>query len=81
MNIRFQKWGNSVAVRIPSAFLKDLNLKEGQFADLSIENGNIVLTPIAITRRYALEELVAGITENNRHDGIDFGQPVGSEIW
>jgi antitoxin component of MazEF toxin-antitoxin module len=29
----------------------------------------------------SLDTLVAGITEENRHDEIDFGPPVGEEIW
>lgn len=28
-----------------------------------------------------LRELVAGITPDNRHAEVDFGQPVGREAW
>lgn len=31
-------------------------------------------------RQYTLEELVKGITAENRHEEIDFGPPVGREI-
>lgn len=29
----------------------------------------------------SLEELLAGITEENLHPEIDFGPPVGKEVW
>lgn len=31
--------------------------------------------------KYTLEELVSGITSENRHDEIDTGTPVGKEVW
>jgi len=31
--------------------------------------------------KYDLDELVAGISDDNRHDLIDFGEPVGLEAW
>ncbi len=30
---------------------------------------------------YDLDELISGITEENRHDLIDWGDPVGREVW
>ena len=30
---------------------------------------------------YTLEELLAQITDDNRHEEIDFGTPVGKEVW
>jgi antitoxin component of MazEF toxin-antitoxin module len=32
-------------------------------------------------KKLTLEELVAGITEENRHDEVDWGPPVGNEVW
>ncbi len=32
-------------------------------------------------RRYALDKLVAGITPDNRHEEIEWGPPVGNEVW
>ena len=34
-----------------------------------------------IKRESTLDELIAGITPENRHDEIDWGPPVGKEIW
>ena len=81
MNVRFQKWGNSIAVRIPARALKELGLAEGSSASLSIESGSIVLEPVPAKRRYSLQDLVSGITQDNMYEEVDFGPPVGAEIW
>jgi len=33
------------------------------------------------TKRMTLAEMIATITPENRHELIDFGPPVGKEIW
>ena len=80
MKVQIQKWGNSLALRIPKAFAVESNVMGGSTVDVSMENGKIVVTPI-IEREYTLEELVDGITDDNRHDEIDWGRPVGNEVW
>ena len=30
---------------------------------------------------YTLEDLLAQVTEDNRHEVVDFGPPVGKEVW
>jgi antitoxin MazE len=30
---------------------------------------------------YSLNELLAGMTPENRHDEVDFGAPVGREVF
>lgn len=32
-------------------------------------------------RTYSLETLCLGITDENRHEEVDFGCPVGREVW
>jgi len=83
MKIEFLKWGNSLALRVPSAFAKEIGATEGKRADLSIENGALVVKVARPKkrRRYSLGELVDGITEKNRHPETDWGPPVGNEIW
>jgi antitoxin MazE len=83
MRTEFLKWGNSLAVRIPAAFARDLGASEGKPADMTVENGALVVK-IARSkkrRRYRLEELVERITEENRHAETDWGGPVGNEVW
>jgi len=77
------KWGNSLAVRIPAAFVRELGANAGKPADMTVENGALVVKVARSKkqRRYRLEELVGRITEENRHSEIDWGGAVGNEVW
>jgi antitoxin MazE len=78
MRAKIQKWGNSLAVRIPQPIAQDVGLYANADIEMSIQEGRLVL---ALTRReYTLEELTEGITPENRHAEVDLGPPVGCEI-
>lgn len=79
MQTQIGKWGNSLAVRIPGVYAKDLNLKEGMELDVALVDGGILFCPRQ--KEYTLAELVARITPENRHDETDWGPPVGRESW
>ncbi len=80
MSTRVTRWGNSLAIRIPSAYARELHLDEGAEVELSVTEGRLVITP-APPQAYNLAELVAGITPENRHGETDWGGPVGDESW
>lgn len=81
MNVRIQKWGNSLAVRIPSAFAAEVKVKNGSMVDLSLtREGNLVLVPPK-RRIYSLASLLAGVTKKNRHDEAEAGAARGLEAW
>ena len=48
--------------------------------DVREEAGRVVIEPLR-RKQYDLKELVKGITRNNLHEEIDFGDPVGKEVW
>jgi antitoxin MazE len=75
-----KKWGNSAAVRIPAAVLEAAQVSLDQPVDVREEGGRIVIEPLR-QARYDISALIAGITDENRHDPIDTGEPVGREIW
>lgn len=75
-----KKWGNSAAVRIPAAVLEAAHVRLDQPVDVREEGGRIIIEPLA-PARYDLAALVAGITDDNRHDPVDAGAPVGRESW
>jgi antitoxin MazE len=78
MNTRIGKLGNSLAVCLPCAHAKELDLKEGMEMEVSLVKGGILLR----ARRYTLDELVAGISPENTHGETDWGQAVGREsLW
>jgi antitoxin MazE len=79
MRTQIGKWGNSLAVRIPGTYARDLGLEEGMTLDVTLLEGNLVLRPRS--GPYTLDELVAGITPENRHGETDWGEAVGNEAW
>jgi antitoxin MazE len=80
MIAKVDKWGNSLAIRIPPDLADDIHLAEGTEIDLRVIDGNIVIQP-RIQKRYTLDELIAGITPENLHGEIDSGIAMGQEVW
>jgi antitoxin MazE len=79
MIVRFAKWGNSIAVRIPAAFAKEIAATDGATAEMSVVGGKLVVTPVEGVV-YRLEDLVDPITDDMLHNEIETGEPVGGEI-
>jgi antitoxin MazE len=73
-----KKWGNSAAVRIPSGIMQAARLNLDEAVDVREQGGQIVIKPIR-SGKVALSQLLAGITPENLHGGVDFGSPVGKE--
>jgi len=80
MRLRIQKWGNSLALRIPKPFAKEVRVKQGTVIDLSLADGKLVVMPVS-REKWTLASLVAGITKKNIHGESDFGPAVGREVW
>ncbi|HEV7484788.1 MAG TPA: AbrB/MazE/SpoVT family DNA-binding domain-containing protein [Thermoanaerobaculia bacterium] len=80
MKARIQKWGNSLALRIPKPFAEESNLREDSAVEISVRSGKLVVGAIE-EPQLSLEELVAQITPKNRHAEIETGTSVGNEVW
>ena len=79
MQTRIQKWGNSLAIRIPKPFALEVGLEQNSLVAVSISEGKLVLEPVKPV--YSLEELLAQVTQDNLHQEIETGSAVGSEAW
>lgn len=79
MVLQFAMWGNSVALRIPTAFAKEINVKAGVSADVTVQDGKLVIAPVEHPV-YDLAELVSRITDENRHGEIQGTNAVGNEF-
>ena len=79
MRTQIVGWGNSQALRIPKAILDELQIREGDEVEMVVENGRLTVRPL--NPKLTLASLVAEITPENRHKEIDFGKPIGSEVW
>jgi antitoxin MazE len=79
MNATIQKWGNSLALRLPKALAEEAKMMEGTQVELLRTTDGLLLK--ARTRpRYRLAKLVAGISARNRHSETDWGPERGREI-
>jgi antitoxin MazE len=80
MKTSIQRWGNSLAVRIPKPYAEDLGLDRESAVELEVEDGCLVIRPAA-TRRYAIGALLAQVSDDNLHSEQDYGDPAGREQW
>lgn len=80
MKTTAQKWGNSLAIRVPKSVAMQVGLKAHDEVEVEVQDGNVVLKP-HVRRVYRLEDLVKRITPKNVHHEIDSGPPIGREVW
>jgi len=80
MIAKVQKWGNSLALRIPKALAEDVQIEDGAKVDLSVKDGRLVIAPVKKVR-YNLDELLAGVTRENLHGEVEMRGPAGKEYW
>jgi antitoxin MazE len=78
MRVLVKKWGNSAAVRIPRGIMQAACLGLDEAVDIREQDGQVVIEPIRASK-VDLARLLAGITPENLHGGIDFGNPLGRE--
>ena len=80
MRLHVQKWGNSLALRIPKPFAQDVNVREGSVVDLSVREGQLVAAPVR-KQKLTLKVLLAQVRKANLHGETDTGLSVGRESW
>ena len=80
MKVQVQKWGNSLALRIPKSCATESSIEQGTLVDVSVVKGKLVVASV-VDRKYTLEELLDGITKRNIHREVDTGPSVGKESW
>lgn len=80
MTTRIQKWGNSLALRIPRSFAKDIRLSQGSEVDLTVDRGRLMIVP-SRKAKYPLAALLKGINKKNLHHEVDTGTVSGNEAW
>jgi len=80
MRTRVKKWGNSLGLRIPKTFADEINLKENSSIEMMMQDGTLLITPVT-EREWTLEELLAGVTDENRHHEWETDPAEGEEAW
>jgi len=78
--VKIQKWGNDLGVSIPLMIVNEMSLSEGRYVKIQDYENKIIIEPLK-SEAYNLNDMLCEITENNIHHSIDWGTPVGNEIW
>jgi antitoxin MazE len=80
MKTTIQKWGNSLALRIPKPLARDAGLQQETDVNISLVDGKLVITPLPKSKP-TLDQLLANIADENLHIESDTGTATGNEIW
>jgi antitoxin MazE len=80
MKARVQKWGNSLALRIPKSFANEAKLAEDSPVELSLVDGKLVIEAVGLAP-LKLDDLLRAVTDENIHEEWKTGPSVGREVW
>lgn len=80
MRVQVQKWGNSLALRIPKSVAQDAGVQAGTILDVGVTRGKLVAVPVAPAAA-PLGSLLRRVTSRNLHGEIETGEREGRESW
>ncbi len=79
---RIQKWGNSQGVRLSKEVLEAAGMDVGDDVDVTVQDGVVLVTPARRVRgRVTLEGLLGDLPADHKATEVDWGPPVGGEVW
>jgi len=82
MGLQVNRWGNSLAIRLPKTIAAEAGITHGSTVEIrSAGWGRITIARIDEPQVYRLEELLQGVTPDNRHELMEPSGPIGREIW
>lgn len=79
MTTNIQKWGNSQGVRIPKIILELLEWKDNEELSISTEHDKIIIQKAKSP--LTLSDVFKNYNEDYKPETINWGEPVGGEIW
>jgi antitoxin MazE len=75
------RWGNSLGLRIPQEAADRLNLKAGARVSVEVGDDSITIRPVRPRKRWSEAALLRGVTPAMVGGEVDWGGPVGKEVW
>jgi antitoxin MazE len=82
MVTKVQKWGNSQGLRFPKSVIEEAGIKIGDEVRITVQEGKIIVEPLQRVRgKYRIEDLVAQIPGDYEAEEVDWGEPIGKEVW
>ena len=81
--MRVNKWGNSLGIRFPSEFVDSIQLEEKSLVELRIDGDKLIISKLKEDApRKTIQELFEMYPADYIEDEeIDWGSPVGGEVW
>jgi antitoxin MazE len=79
MRTHVQKWGNSLAVRIPKSFAEEIGIDNESPVDISLHEGRLVIAPVKDSS-YSLDQLLSEVTPDNVPGEAHAGPILGDEL-
>lgn len=80
MRLKLEDWKGGAGLRIPDAIAAESHLTAESVVDVAWEGGRLVVTPV-LAAPSRLSVLLSGVTDENIHEEVSFGRPVGREAW
>jgi antitoxin MazE len=80
MKTRVQKWGNSLALRIPKSLATEAGLDRDSSVEVSLTDGKLTIVPDT-KPKFTLRQLLSQVTKENLHREVDMGPATGREVW
>ncbi|MCL1862248.1 MAG: AbrB/MazE/SpoVT family DNA-binding domain-containing protein [Defluviitaleaceae bacterium] len=87
MTATIKRVDDNYIVNMPASFFKNINFKENEHVQIIEEYGKIIIqkseniTLLTDTPRKNIAELFEGYEDEYESVLIDWGAPVGKEIW
>ena len=79
MQVALQKWGNSLALRIPAGFARQIKVRQGDPVQLSLADNKLTIQPAKPS--FQAKSLIQKIRKDQLHKETDWGGPRGNEVW
>ena len=81
VTLDLKKWGNNLGVRLPAAIVREAHLKADQRVQISVADGQIIITPVT-NEPLTLEQRLAQY-DPVRHGGevMASEKRLGAEQW
>lgn len=81
MEVKLKKWGNGTGLLLRKELLEGIGAALGEVLNAEVVNGSIVLTPKFRHRSLRERAEEYGGELNLTGEIVDWGEPVGREIW
>ena len=80
MEVKLQKWGNSLGIRIPKILLQEISLDENDLVNLSIDEDKIIVSK-SNNKKISLKERFSKYQGDNLSKEFEWDEPRGNELW